>query len=37
MGPIFGPKIPKHGSILKKFSENLKKKKKNSLFLEQNP
>ena len=34
MGPIFGPKIPKLGSIfLKKFW----KFKKNSLFLEQNP
>ena len=45
MGPIFGPKIPKHGSIFFKFSENLKKKKPvfgaQSLnmgpFLEQNP
>ena len=35
VGPIFGPKIPKHGSIFKKISENLKKK--NSLFLVQNP
>ena len=34
MGPIFGPKIPKHGFIFFKFSENLFK---NSLFLEQNP
>ena len=34
MGPIFGPKIPEHGSIFLKFSEI---KKKNSLFLEQIP